>query len=1729
MKKRLLRLKSVLLLPMLFWLLMAMSMNGMAQETQDEIPLVLDESSVTYEPTVITNKADYAPGETVTIYGTHFEAGETVSIVISHIEPNMPLSYHSHELATATADGNGSFTAYWYVNDVELNTTLLLIATGDKESLASTVFTDAVDRHDIYFQVDGIDGTSVTVNWSGTNPTPSSFSGTTTFVAPGPTQSPQKVTVAANTSFSFSFPEITGYTINTSLPSPFTTGVKNGHTTVIATYVGCTPPTINSSLSGQPENQSINYGDNASFTVASSGTTPLSYKWEISKNNGVNWSNVSDETFTGYAGITATTLNITKPVVPMSGYKYRCVVTNSCGSATSNGNAMLTINAAELTVTGASVTTKYYDGTADAAITGATLAGTVYNNDDVTLANATSGTFNQITPGSGISVATAPMTLAGLTAGNYHLTQPILSGTINAAELTVTGASVTTKYYDGTADAAITGATLAGTVYNNDDVTLANATSGTFNQITPGSGISVATAPMTLAGLTAGNYHLTQPILSGTINAAELTVTGASVTTKYYDGTADAAITGATLAGTVYNNDDVTLANATSGTFNQITPGSGISVATAPMTLAGLTAGNYHLTQPILSGTINAAELTVTGASVTTKYYDGTADAAITGATLAGTIYNNDDVTLANATSGTFNQITPGSGISVATAPMTLAGLTAGNYHLTQPILSGTINAAELTVTGASVTTKYYDGTADAAITGATLAGTIYNNDDVTLANATSGTFNQITPGSGISVATAPMTLAGLTAGNYHLTQPILSGTINAAELTVTGASVTTKYYDGTADAAITGATLAGTIYNNDDVTLANATSGTFNQITPGSGISVATAPMTLAGLTAGNYHLTQPILSGTINAAELTVTGASVTTKYYDGTADAAITGATLAGTVYNNDDVTLANATSGTFNQITPGSGISVATAPMTLAGLTAGNYHLTQPILSGTINAAELTVTGASVTTKYYDGTADAAITGATLAGTVYNNDDVTLANATSGTFNQITPGSGISVATAPMTLAGLTAGNYHLTQPILSGTINAAELTVTGASVTTKYYDGTADAAITGATLAGTIYNNDDVTLANATSGTFNQITPGSGISVATAPMTLAGLTAGNYHLTQPILSGTIEQRPLTVTAIGVSKIYDGNTNAAVMLSTDKLSADDVIAAYTSASFDDPNGSLVGTSKPITVFGISISGTKASNYALLNTTATTNANITKATTTTTLTLSAPSVRFMDNLTMTAQIVPAGFHVPMTALTGTVQFKIGGVNYGGPIPVVPIPDATDGSVQASLIPQVSNLPGNYTVEAIFTSTNLNYSGDDDSKSLTVKARNASPFEGDLGFYTGDLFVWTTGPNSSTGTILLATTIKDLNSPRGDLRGAKVTFYLVNGSSMTPIPSAQNIPVGLVDINDGSVGTASAIIQLNIGSANAANYQIAVGISGAYYNAPGSSTAQSIVTISKPVPGGYMVTGGKIKNLNSSGYIKGQTNLYTDFESDIQFTKSGTNPKGKTTVMIRSYYKTDGTLDATLHTYIITTNAIASLNVANPLATATFSAKANLVEQLEDGSTINIEGGAAFQMVAFQNACDKQIAITLNRKAGGIWFSSNWSATKTALQPIYAGEVSVAGGGTCTTNLSAPVLKVAEIIPEVVLEPTLKVYPNPFTERLNIEFSSANDTQAFLEIYSITGAKLETLFNGPVEGGVFYKVEYVPNLVSSQMVLYKLTMDGKTQVGKMMYNERR
>jgi hypothetical protein len=124
--KFLLRLKSVLLLPMLFLLLMATSMVGTAQEIAR----------------VWTDMNDSAPGETVQIYGSGFLAGETVTISIVHIDPNFIL--HPHDDFEVVVDDDNTFQTTWLVDEAELNTTLYLSADGQTSlKNAWTTFTDA--------------------------------------------------------------------------------------------------------------------------------------------------------------------------------------------------------------------------------------------------------------------------------------------------------------------------------------------------------------------------------------------------------------------------------------------------------------------------------------------------------------------------------------------------------------------------------------------------------------------------------------------------------------------------------------------------------------------------------------------------------------------------------------------------------------------------------------------------------------------------------------------------------------------------------------------------------------------------------------------------------------------------------------------------------------------------------------------------------------------------------------------------------------------------------------------------------------------------------------------------------------------------------------------------------------------------------------------------------------------------------------------------------------------------------------------------------------------------------------------------------------------------------------------------------------------------------------------------------------------------------------------------
>ena len=81
----------------------------------------------------------------------------------------------------------------------------------------------------------------------------------------------------------------------------------------------------------QPVNQTVALGQSATFTIAATGSAPLSFQWQ--------------RDMTNIQGANSATYTTPATVLTDNGAKFRCVVTNSFGTATSN-EATLTVNGA---------------------------------------------------------------------------------------------------------------------------------------------------------------------------------------------------------------------------------------------------------------------------------------------------------------------------------------------------------------------------------------------------------------------------------------------------------------------------------------------------------------------------------------------------------------------------------------------------------------------------------------------------------------------------------------------------------------------------------------------------------------------------------------------------------------------------------------------------------------------------------------------------------------------------------------------------------------------------------------------------------------------------------------------------------------------------------------------------------------------------------------------------------------------------------------------------------------------------------------------------------------------------------------------------------------------------------------------------------------------------------------------------------------------------------------
>jgi hypothetical protein len=144
------------------------------------------------------------------------------------------------------------------------------------------------------------------------------------------------VNIGGATSSTYSYPGVTPAMNGFTYRCIVTGACAPSYTTANATL------TVSSSLTTTtPGNQTVCQGANAFFSTTTVGTPPFTYQWQ--EDNGGGYANISNGGV--YSGATSSNLMLTSPPVGMNSYRYKCNVTDACGSI-SSGPAQLFVNAA---------------------------------------------------------------------------------------------------------------------------------------------------------------------------------------------------------------------------------------------------------------------------------------------------------------------------------------------------------------------------------------------------------------------------------------------------------------------------------------------------------------------------------------------------------------------------------------------------------------------------------------------------------------------------------------------------------------------------------------------------------------------------------------------------------------------------------------------------------------------------------------------------------------------------------------------------------------------------------------------------------------------------------------------------------------------------------------------------------------------------------------------------------------------------------------------------------------------------------------------------------------------------------------------------------------------------------------------------------------------------------------------------------------------------------------
>lgn len=799
------------------------------------------------------------------------------------------------------------------------------------------------------------------------------------------------------------------------------------------------------------------------------------------------------------------------------------------------------------------------------------------NNSNETIGSLSGGgTTGGIVTNSGAATST-------LTTGDGTNTAfaGVIENGIGTVALVKQGSGVFTlagaNTYSGTTTVTagtLTGTTtsLQGAIADNATLVFDQAGSGTYAGVISGSGnvTKLGAGNVTLSG--ANTYAGATTINAGKLVAANVAALGSTAGSTTV---ADAATL--EIANVAVGSETVTLNGTGVGGAGALT-GIGTASLSGPVTLAtasalGATAGNT-LT---LSGTIEGSgALDVLGGGTVT---------------LGGTIGSSTALASLNGASGTTLAIN--GGLVRTSGTQTYGGATTfGGATILRTTAGGSVSAPGA-VTATAGTLTLNTGAGDATF------ANVNNNFGTVAATST----NNVSLVDSNALSIGPINATGLVdirtqTGDLTLNSAIATTSTSANAVTLVADAAATPDATGSGDnfknpgsaAITTGPGGAWRIYTGNPT---NTSRGGLAEAGKRYNVDDGSDP-----LASGNrlYFRIQPTLTLTAENKTKTYGDANPAFTYssaglIDGDPLAA---AISSGPSYTVDGTTSTSGqlTAGTLHNITP----SAATA-------TSLGYSLAYANGALTVNQKALTISATGVN-KVYDGGLGAIVT---YADNRVAGDLLTIGGTAAYLDKNVGPGKTVNVS--DITLTNTDAGNYTFnTTAATIADITRANLAVAGVTAANKVYDGTTTATLGGAATV-TALGGDAVSLGGSGSGVFTDKNVALDKTVIVSGYSISGADADNYSLLQPTgVTADITARPLTVTATGVAKVYDGTT-AAIVTYADNRVAGDLLSISGIAAYLDKN---VGTGKSVNVNNIALDNADAGNYTV-NPTAATTADI------------------------------------------------------------------------------------------------------------------------------------------------------------------------------------------------------------------------------------------------------------------------------------------------------------------------------------------------------------------------------------------------------------------------------------------------------------------------------------------------------------------------------------